>query len=700
MSGHHETPSGTGPRTSLSLLKLALWLTLLPLATGAPTLADSRHRGDAPRRPDLVQSPFFVSDIATFFQPGCDAVTVLDPMAGGEPYFSIARHSPGRLATDSTGSTVISIPQGHGGLIVVKRTSEPGAHWESFLVAQTPDGRQNPARWGSAVEISPDDSNLVIATMDGWLSYPLDPIRQGRLPAPTVRFEAPIAQRMLPGDLEFSANGETLYVLGSDGFLYVQDPKTGMERRPRIPYPVPRYRYPRVPTNLFTYGLLSPDERHFIINTGDGAGNLTVIDLISGTAWSAPLTGLTEVWDIAFDHSHREASILAAHGENKVAIYRFDSHQPQLLAQATVKSGIDPLYKEWAGPMGVLGWSVDGTRLLVSQHDRQGGKEWVLFRIEQGPSWAMPVEMALDSCTWTRSDPPGGSSGDPYVFPEDIISLNGRNRPTLTSTIAPSQTSTPTPIPTLSPTPSPSPTPSATNSPSSTAIATPSPTSTSTSAPAPAFLPLLLRERCLPEQRRVDVVLVLDASLSMLEPAGGDAPPAASRSKLDAARDAARALLDALRLDRGDQAAVVGFNSAATLQSPLTADRAALDRALAVIVPAAGTCIVCAVEAAAAELAPARRQAGHAPVLVLLTDGRSNPQPAAEAVAGAAAAKATGIRVYTVGLGADLDEAALREMASGPDAYRHAPSAAELVAIYRAIAVDIPCPTDTFWAGR
>lgn len=198
----------------------------------------------------------------------------------------------------------------------------------------------------------------------------------------------------------------------------------------------------------------------------------------------------------------------------------------------------------------------------------------------------------------------------------------------------------------------------------------------------------------------MDVVLVLDASLSMLEPAGGDAPPAASRSKLDAARDAARALLDALRLDRGDQAAVVGFNSAATLQSPLTADRAALNRALAVIAPAAGTCIVCAVEAAAAELATARRQAGHAPVLVLLTDGRSNPQPAAEAVAGAAAAKATGIRVYTVGLGADLDEAALREMASGPDAYRHAPSAAELAAIYRAIAVDIPCPTDTFWAGR
>ena len=63
-------------------------------------------------------------------------------------------------------------------------------------------------------------------------------------------------------------------------------------------------------------------------------------------------------------------------------------------------------------------------------------------------------------------------------------------------------------------------------------------------------------------------------------------------------------------------------------------------------------------------------------------------------------AKAAGIRIYTVGLGTDLDEAALREMASGPEAYRHAPSAAELAGIYRGIAVDIPCPGAAFWGGR
>ena len=86
--------------------------------------------------------------------------------------------------------------------------------------------------------------------------------------------------------------------------------------------------------------------------------------------------------------------------------------------------------------------------------------------------------------------------------------------------------------------------------------------------------------------------------------------------------------------------------------------------------------------------------------MILLTDGRSNPQPASAAVDRAAGAKALGIRVYTIGLGAELDEQALREMASNASSYFHAPSTADLVGIYREIAVDIPCPATTFWAGR
>ena len=209
-------------------------------------------------------------------------------------------------------------------------------------------------------------------------------------------------------------------------------------------------------------------------------------------------------------------------------------------------------------------------------------------------------------------------------------------------------------------------------------------------------MPLLLRETCSPEQRRVDVVLVLDASQSMLEPAA----PGSPQTKLEAARDAARAFLDALRLDQGDQAAIVSFNSRAILLTGLTADRPALNAALAAITSSPLTCIVCGVDAGARELAGPRRLPGNAPVLILLTDGRSNPQPAGEAVERAAQAKSAGIRLYTIGLGADLDEAALREMASGDEAYFHAPSGAALAGIYREIAVDIPCPYSAFWGGR
>ena len=238
--------------------------------------------------------------------------------------------------------------------------------------------------------------------------------------------------------------------------------------------------------------------------------------------------------------------------------------------------------------------------------------------------------------------------------------------------------------------------PTATRTAPPIATATPSFTPPPTPTPAPVYLPLLLREMCTPEQRRVDVVLVLDASLSMLE----SADLGSAQTKLDAAREAARSFLDALRLDQGDQAAIVAFNAQAALFTGLTADRFALDSALASLTSAPQTCIVCGMATGASELASTRSRVANAPVLILLTDGRSNPQPVTEAVARAAEAKAAGIRIYTIGLGADLDEAALREMASGPSLYFQAPTAQELAGIYREIAVDIPCPAGAFWGGR
>lgn len=270
--------------------------------------------------------------------------------------------------------------------------------------------------------------------------------------------------------------------------------------------------------------------------------------------------------------------------------------------------------------------------------------------------------------------------------PNDILTFNGR---------LPSPTAT-TERPTNTPVPAPTSTRTLTTAPSSTATATKlhTQTPTPTAPPRPLYLPLTLREHCIPDQRRVDVVLVIDASSSMQD------PTSTGRPKIAAALDAARAFLDQLQPARGDQAAIVAFNADAALLQPLTTDRAALASALARIQIAPQTCLVCGVGVGDTELAGPRHWPDHAATMIVLTDGRSNPRPASEAVERAAVAKAQGVVVFTIGLGDDLDVDALLAMASRPEFAYRAPDAEDLADIYRAIAVAIPCPAGTFWGGR
>jgi Mg-chelatase subunit ChlD len=257
----------------------------------------------------------------------------------------------------------------------------------------------------------------------------------------------------------------------------------------------------------------------------------------------------------------------------------------------------------------------------------------------------------------------------------------------------------PTPTPTDTPSPTDTPTPTATDlpatvTPTSTATATATATATPTRLPVPVYLPILLTERCKPEHRRVDLALVLDASTSMEEPAGD------GQTKLQAARTGAAALLAALPLETGSLAAVVTFNNSATLNQPLTGDRAALQHALDNFTLARQTCLVCGVQAADTELAGPRHRTGALQVIVLLTDGRSNPQPVSEAVAAATAAKQRGMVVFTVGVGSDLDVDAMRAMASQPDYFRLSATGTDLSSIYRDIAELLPCPAEAFWGRR
>ena len=64
--------------------------------------------------------------------------------------------------------------------------------------------------------------------------------------------------------------------------------------------------------------------------------------------------------------------------------------------------------------------------------------------------------------------------------------------------------------------------------------------------------------------------------------------------------------------------------------------------------------------------------------------------------------KPDGIRLFAVGLGrqGELDIPELEAMASDPTDFRHAPDGEDLTAIYRAIAVEIPCPAIRHWGSR
>lgn len=262
----------------------------------------------------------------------------------------------------------------------------------------------------------------------------------------------------------------------------------------------------------------------------------------------------------------------------------------------------------------------------------------------------------------------------------------------LTPTPTPTDTPTPTETPEPTATRLPSPTPTATHTPQPTS--TPRPSPTPTLKPRPVYLPLVLVESCKPQQQRVDVAMVMDTSTSMAEKTGD------GRSKLAAAQEAARTLLDELQFAAGDHAALITFNHDATLAQPLTGDRAALDRAITAMTLAPTTCLVCGIERADEELHGPRRQQGNAPILILLTDGRSNPRPVEEAIARARSAKAGGVLIFTIGIGNELDIEALAAIASQPDYFFRSADAQDLNSIYRSISRAIPCQPDAYWGRR
>ena len=302
-----------------------------------------------------------------------------------------------------------------------------------------------------------------------------------------------------------------------------------------------------------------------------------------------------------------------------------------------------------------LTWQIAGVPLTATFH--------ATFTIRPRDEGLWPTNVEAVASVTDGYNRPGQ-----LVLPVPKIRVYGAPPPTPTPRPTRTQTPTRTPSPTITPTPLPTATP------------------TLTPVPEPVFLPVAINLRpCSVDTRHADLVLVIDTSGSMSETTRPDGP-----TKLDAARQAAKEFVAQLAPGR-DRAGLVQFNSEVKVVVALGDDLAAVTAGLNQLTQGPGTRIDLGLDAARGELTGPAHKAGNNPVLILLTDGHPSGTTPDEVRAAAARALAANLLVFTIGLGTDLDEALMRDIATQPAWYFHAADTGELAAIYAQIAYTIPC---------
>ena len=648
-----------------------------------------------------LNSSIIVTEDLPDTSDGCDAISIFDAGSLEAQHRGATRSSPGRLAASPDLSIVLASSSNGWARRGPDSRLEPAIYF-----AESRDADH--AAWTSGamlganfanqggVAVLPDGGSFLVATSasftlnmtaGGFRPNPPFRIAKFRFPSSGTHVRSVSGGRYspqlegLPVEILIDPSGELAHVYTMDSLLYRLSYQTmetiGKPVQVQPPIGVPDSFLRTLSDRI--HALQTPDGRYFVSNQWE-SNRLNVVDLVDRRSWQVELgPDIGTVGGIAISRAAVNHEILAAHTGSKIVLYRWDPVGP-LIPLGEFDLGGAPRRVAMAGPYWSIAWTESGEDVVAAVDTRWGEFE-VVTVLDDG--LRMEHRAFLEAC--------------PHQFNigNDVLTRNSM-LPTYTPTPAPTAThtasSTPTAVstvPTLVP-------PTATVAPSATPSATSIPTTAATSTPTPGsvFLPILLRESCTPAQQRTDVALVVDASTSMLD------PTAAGRPKLDAAIAAAGTFLDQLQLDAGDQASIVSFNADATLRAELTTDRASLDAALASITPASQTCLVCGVDAGADELASSRRRADNTPLLIVLTDGLSNPRPASEAVERAAEAKAAGVVIHTIGLGDTLDFDALEAMATEPDDFHRAPDGEDLAAIYAQIAVEIPCPPSRWWGRR
>jgi len=174
----------------------------------------------------------------------------------------------------------------------------------------------------------------------------------------------------------------------------------------------------------------------------------------------------------------------------------------------------------------------------------------------------------------------------------------------------------------------------------------------------------------------VDVMLVIDRSVSMMG------------QEIVDAKQAAIEFVNQMDLTV-DQVGVASFatTGSGTLNHPLSQDAASVIQAINGLYASGMTNIKEGLEIAETEIVTSGRHLpANAPVIIILSDGHHNETSAGELLDTAERIKGAGIRIISVGLSNSVDENQLRSIASSEDDYYYAPDSTCLADIYRSIA--------------
>lgn len=175
----------------------------------------------------------------------------------------------------------------------------------------------------------------------------------------------------------------------------------------------------------------------------------------------------------------------------------------------------------------------------------------------------------------------------------------------------------------------------------------------------------------------IDVVFALDRSLSF-----------AQWERFELAKTS---IVDFLGEMDGasEQVGFVPFFSHAELRKRLTQDKQDVARAVLAVATASGSAVGDAISVSADELLGERHVPSNRPVLILISDGES--RSGADPVQEANAAKARGIRIFTVSSSEGVNHDLMRAIASSPDDYYYTTDPADMSASMRAIAERVRC---------